>query len=356
MSVGLTLFAFIVVLGPLILIHELGHFLLAKRAGVRVEEFGFGFPPRLMTLFRRGETEYTLNLLPFGAFVRMTGEEDPSDPRSLAAQPKRWRLAVLGAGPVANILAASLLFIVSFMAGYPAGDGVRIMAIAPNTPAEAAGLQVGDIVRAMDGRPVRDSLEMVTYTHQHLGEEIRLTVERAGETLTLSVVPRLEWPQGQGPMGVEIRTVTVPRYASPPEAVGMGLRQTAQTAFFIVSAPVHLLQGRLSPEEARPVGPVGISQMAGQAVRDSARTGNLFSVLNFAGLISMALGLTNLLPLPALDGGRMLFVFIEAVRGKRVDPQKEGIIHFIGMAVLIFLMLLITMQDIANPIRLEGLR
>lgn len=427
----LTILAFIVVLGPLILLHELGHFVGAKLTGVRVEEFGLGWPPRLTKIWQspsklivgatsvvaprnfrlpssltvgqhveaiarrdsdgvftlrrmrvldpdtdditaintplgeevqiRGPlmdmdlgTAYTVNWIPLGGFCRMTGEEDPGDPRSLAAQPKRERLLVLFAGPVTNLVVAIVLFTLAFYIGIPEPINTRvtIRGVSEGTPAAEAGLQAGDVVLRVNDVAVENTSELIETINAHAGQTVVLTLEREGSVIEESVWVRSErWPEGR--VGINISdkgTSFITHRSTLPDALGQGLDQFWFSVEQIVLLPAKLIQGQVTAQEVKPVGPLGISQMAGSVIERSAEEKSLFSVLFFAGAISMALGITNLLPLPALDGGRILFVLIEAVRGRRVDPAKEGLVHLIGMAVLLGLMLLMTIQELLNPV------
>jgi regulator of sigma E protease len=427
----LTLLAFVVVLGPLIFFHELGHFIAAKLTGVRVEEFGLGWPPRLFkfwqspskltvgqTLFVaernfklpsqlqvgqhvdvvasrqsdgvnalrklrvldpktddiayrnevldeevhvRGQltdfdlgTAYTVNWIPLGGFARMTGEEDPSDPRSLAAQPKRERLAVLMGGPATNLVIAVLLFSVAFYTGIPEATETRvvIVQIAPNSPAAEANLQPDDVILKAGGLEVADREDLVDFINAHAGETIVLTLERGGSIVEQQVWVRPE-RNPEGRVGISIIDQGydfVTHHSSVPEALGRGVDQFWFSFKQMLQLPALLIRGDVDTEEVKPIGPLGISQMAGDAIERSNEENSWFTILFFAGAISMALGATNLLPLPALDGGRIIFVLVEAVRGRRIDPAKEGVVHLIGMALLLGLMLIITIQELINPV------
>ena len=436
----------IVVLGPIILIHELGHFIFAKLAGVRVEEFGFGFPPRLLKLwygqgyfkigstrvalprsFRRpaklevgawvdaviqrddddtyilrrlrvldpaeddltlerehvdegvhvrGElttlepgTLYSLNWLPMGAFVRMTGEDDPSDPRSLAAQPKRWRVAVLAAGPVLNLVAALLLLVGAYVAGFPDAWRVEITRVEPGSPAAEAGLQPADVILAAGGEHIEDGMEQLRGIIRAAPDQaIELSILRGStgpvlseaegltasgeETLILTVTPQ-RTPEGYGFLGIMMspwpdRSAT--RRYSLPDALRAGITDLNTAIVATLQIPVQLARGDVTPQEARPASMVGISGILAFTLQQSIEWKLAFPVLQTAALISLALGLTNLLPLPALDGGRILFVLIEAVRGRRITPEREAMVHFVGLVVLVGLMTLMMFQDLVNPI------
>jgi regulator of sigma E protease len=296
-----------------------------------------------------------VNWIPLGGFCRMTGEEDPSDPHSLAAQPKRERMLVLMAGPVTNLIIAVLLFTLAFLSGIPEPTvtQVTISAVSPDTPAAEAGLLPGDVVLEADAVPIKNTGELVDYINAHAGQTIMLSLDRDGTVFEQPVWVR-ETRKPEGRVGISIINrgyEYVTRRSSVFEAVGQGVDQFWFSFQQIVQLPALLIQGQVSPEEVKPLGPVGISQLAGDAIERSSEQESWFTVLFFAGAISMALGLTNLLPLPALDGGRITFVLLEAVRGRRVDPAKEGIVHLIGMALLLGLMLLMTIQELMNPVQ-----
>lgn len=352
---------FILLLGFMVFIHELGHFLVAKRAGIRVEEFGIGFPPRLLG-FRRGETLYSLNAIPLGGFVKMLGEEDPTHPRSFARAPKRWRIAVLVAGSTMNLIAATILFSAAFAVGWPTVTEwrVEIAAIAPGSPAEAAGLRPGDVVLALAGQPIRSAGEIRPISEENRGSPIPFDVRRGDQTISVRIQPRESWPEGQGPIGVSIRdraTRIEPIPHGPVSALGNGARLTMAAVGGTFLMPVLVLQGLMPPEAARVSGPVGLYQVTSQAIDETARTGWLYPILTMAGTLGAGLGVANLLPIPALDGGRLLFVFLEAVRRRRVNPEREAMIHLMGMAVLLSLVIVITYFDILSPVQIDfGLR
>ena len=434
MSIGLLVLSFLLVLGPLILLHEFGHFIAAKRAGIRVLEFGMGYPPRILRLWRgkgwltiggtrieiprnfklpkglaenqsvvatttetngrltlksmatiddknvapadatvakemidldgtplRGQiteldpgTEYTLNWLPLGGFVRMFGEEGLSGKGSFTDAPKRWRTVTLLAGPGMNLLTALVIFTAAFMLGWPkASDtiNVTINKVAANSPAAQAGLRANDVIRTVDGNPIHQIDQMQQYVGTHAGQLIALTVEREGRLLTVNLTPRTpdQVPSGQGSMGVELinNSYTLVRYPLD-QALNNAFGQISDTISQMALLPSRLLRGAVASDGARIMGPVGISQLAGSAVQQTVETGEAFWILNLVAAISLALAITNLLPLPALDGGRLLFVIIEAIRGRRIPPEREAMVHLIGMAFLLTLMFLITIQDIRN--------
>ncbi len=348
---------FVVLLGVLIFVHELGHFILAKRAGVKVEEFGIGFPPRLVAI-RRGETVYSLNAIPLGGFVRMLGEEDPSAPRSFAAARRRWRIAILAAGAAMNILVAVLLFTGSYAAGLRVvtKSDVQIIDVAPDTPAAHAGVQPGDVIRSIGGVTVERSDQLRPLIDANLGKPTTVVVERNGESVTVTLTPRTAWPSDQGPIGIRVEDQPLDYgrvYYPLPQAFVAGVRRTIETLVMTVTLPILVLRGLIPLDVARPVGPVGIYQITSQAASESVATGWWFPVLSVAGTISAGLGLANLLPIPGLDGGRLLFVLIEAIRGRRISPQRESAIHFIGLAFLVSVVLVVTYFDLLFPVNLD---
>ena len=355
----LTVISVIVVLSLLVFVHELGHFVVAKWAGVKVEEFGFGYPlPNgllTITLFKRGETVYTLNPIPFGGFTRMSGEEDPNAERSLASKSKLARIGVLSAGSVMNVLLGIVFFSLCFMLGWPEPvefNNAIIERVISGSAAEQAGLKVGDIVIWADGEYIDNPDELVAYTRQKLNQEMVLVVKRGGKIVQVRVTPSLD-SDGVSRIGVSIIPgVTKIGLKIYPfgEAVLRGLEQTTGVIAFTFYIPVLLFRGLLSIEMARPIGPVGIAQLASQAVQQSVETGWWFPILNLMALLSIGLAVANLLPLPAFDGGRIFFVIVEAIRGKRIDPEKEGAVHLIGLAFLLTLMIFITYQDITTPV------
>ncbi len=350
----LAVIAFFIVIGPLIFFHELGHFVAARWNKIKVEEFGIGLPPRLATLFERGGTKFTLNALPLGGFVRPAGEDDPTVPGGLAGSPKRARLAVLAAGPGANVIVAFVLLVVMFMTGAPEEiPGARISQIAMGSPAAEAGLQPGDVVKAVDGLVIQHMDDLRPYIDQHRGQTILFTVTRGSETLKLSITPRANPPEGEGPTGIQIAPNTAIQHYGFFNAVGRTVTELGRIANQIVTLPVQLIRQQIAPDQMRylrPVSVVGISEMGGQAIGSSIELNALWPIIQLTAGISLALALTNLLPIPALDGGRILFVLIEAVRGHRVDPQRETMVHFIGFALLLTAMLIFVFLDIVDPL------
>ncbi len=343
--------AFALILTPIIFIHELGHFVSARLFNIRVEEFGLGFPPRAVKLFERNGTIYSLNWIPLGGFVRPAGEDDPSVPGGLAAASKTARFFTLSAGAIANFILAFVVFWFAFIIGPSA---VVVEGVQSDSPAMSAGLLQGDVIMEINGQVVENSSILVNEVTENAGEEVELLIRRDGEEMTLNVVPRRPGeydPAVDGPIGISLGYTTSDRLARGPiDAAAASVRSIGEIIYLTVRAPLMLLEGEITPEQARPVGPVGISQIAGETARYTAATGDWFQLLRITAFISVALGFTNLLPIPALDGGRLLFVLLEAVRGRRIEPEREGMVHLVGMLFLLGLMFLLIIQDITNPI------
>lgn len=354
MSIWWTIGAFILVLTPIILVHELGHFFAARLSGIRVDEFGLGFPPRAATLFKRNGTIYSLNWIPIGGFVRPAGEDDPTVPGGLAGASKKARLFTLSAGAGANFLLALVLFWIAFMIGPPQYE-IAIPEVQPGSPAMMAGILPGDVFVEVNGREVTGSDVVIEEIGSSAGRPVELILLRDGEEVVIVVTPRLEGeydPETEGPTGIRLEGQRTGENISmgPLESVAMSGQTMFDVVWGTLRAPVMLIRGQITPSEARPVSVVGLSQLAGRAAEETASQGDWFPLLWFAAVISVALGFTNLLPIPALDGGRIMFVLVEAVRGRRIEPEREGMVHLVGMLFLLGLMLLIIVQDIVNPI------
>ena len=346
----ITIAAFLLLFGLVIFVHELGHFVVGKLAGVHVEEFGFGYPPKLFSLGTWRGTEYTVNAVPLGGFVRM-GEEDDTRPDSMANQPWYIRASAYLAGPLMNLFLALVCYFVILVFGQQMYVGqVLIEEVAPNSPAQAVGLQPGDQVLSINDVEVESTLDLSRETMLSAGTEVTLTVQRDGETRQFSLVPRVDPPEGQGAMGVMIRmenveTVTV-QYPLG-QAIGRAFQRTWNTFRLIIDGFVGMIRGSVEPDVT---GPVGLVQVTGEV----ARTGWV-NLVELGALVSVNLFILNLLPFPPLDGFRILIVAVEVIRGKRVPPQKEGVINAIGMLILLALMFLITYRDIVRWISGESI-
>jgi regulator of sigma E protease len=554
LDILITPIGFILILSLLVFVHELGHFVVAKRSQITVEEFAIGFPPRALKLWQdegqitldghdyiigkktnvsrsiqpgaqvyaettideqgrpaiarlelieppkgtkpekdetptwlrwlippppppdeslKGRptvtvdtlirpTEYVLNCIPLGGYVRMVGEEDPTAPNSFASKSKRIRLAVLAAGSFMNLLAAIFFFTLTSLSGVPepvsglnlAGEMTPaaktvITHVAPNSPAAQAGLQVDDAIIGAGEAKFEHGGDFASYLQTHPGQQLQLKVEQGQEIATVSVtpngntpvtpksefdqvalglgigyqeyplaqtvvtalvpgapadqaglrpgdiilgigaikfeyagelirainrakgteitlqlerdgqtitspplVPRVNPPAGEGAMGVQIAYNFESEITYYPlhVALGRGIVTTAEYVALTFYAPYAIIKDLLPAEAARPTGPVGIYQQTDSAVGEVVDRNWWFPVFWLTAVLSTALAVMNMLPLPALDGGRILFILIEAVRGRRIAPEKEGAIHLVGLAMLLMLMVVITYYDVSNPV------
>jgi regulator of sigma E protease len=335
----LTLVAAIVVFGVLIFFHELGHFMVAKRVGVGVIEFALGFGPRLIST-KAGDTIYSLRVFPLGGFVRLVGEDaDESDAENSFQNKSVWaRFSVIAAGPIMNFVLAVLLFSTIYFAflGIPLYQSTTLGGIIPGGQAEVAQLQKGDKILAIQGQPVSEWQDVVSLINANPEKEITIEYERQGTVRTITVVPEKDSQTGTGRIGIQADSR---KYAFFP-SIRYGLEHTVMFVRMFIVNIAQMITGQMAPDV---VGPVGIIQFVGEA----AKTG-MMNLMNLAAIISLNLGIFNLLPIPALDGSRLLFLAVEGVRGRPVDPKKESFIHFVGFTVLIFLMIVIAWRDLAR--------
>ncbi len=339
----ISLISFLVLIAVLVLAHEFGHFITAKASGIKVEEFGIGFPPRLLS-FRKGETIYSINAIPLGGFTKMLGEEDPSAPRSLASKSAGTRLLVLGAGSFMNLILPLLLFSIAFMVPHSAVIGhVTVEDIAPDSPAAKAGIQVGDTILSLGNHTINNTGDLQRYIQLDLGHEITLHILHVnGTEEDIHVVPRWQPPAGQGAVGIltkmqdaQVITESYPFW----KAIPAGTVSCVETFVLFKNSIISMVIGTAPVQVA---GPVGIAQFAGEAA-----AAGFSPLLEFAAFLSINLAIMNILPLPALDGGRMAFVLIEKARGgKRISPKTEGLVHFIGFMMFLAFVIAVTYQDI----------
>ena len=354
MEVFITIIEFLAVLGVVIVVHEFGHFAAMKALGIKVNEFGMGFPPRLLGI-RKGETLYTLNLLPIGGFVKPEGENDSTDPRSFAAKGPGVRFIVLVAGVFMNIVLALFLLTAFFMFSEPREE-LRIGSVAEGSPAEQAGLLAGDFIVAANGTLIDSTEELVVnHIRPSEGREVDLLIRRDDVEQEIGVVPQLLDPSSSNAtvgIGVtsEVTGVSPVPYARPPwEAVSLG----AQVIWSIPGALKDAITDWLVDDGEVPfAGPVGIAQGTGEWAREFS----LISLILLAGILSVSVAILNVLPIPALDGGRILFVVIEWIRrGKRIPPEKEGMVHMAGFALLIGVVLVLSYNDITRIVEGKSL-
>jgi regulator of sigma E protease len=367
-----TVAAFIGILVVLVLVHELGHFVVAKRAGITVEEFGIGFPPRIASVTWHG-TRYSLNWIPLGGFVKMLGEDGDVEVRRLREsglsdeevrhamagafnrRPVWIRLAVLLAGVVMNFVLAAALFAIAFSMPELHGEGpLTVTEIQAESPAEGT-LEVGDVIVAVDGRTFERSAELTRYVAARGGSPVTLQVERDGRTIDIEITPRAltqaDRERGIGPIGFAYEPARIVEEPSsvqgPIEAVVRGTAAAGQIAMAIPGGLADAIGGLLglNPEAPDARGPIGIAQETGRVLERP-----LVSQLFFIGLLSVNLAVLNVLPFPPLDGGRIAVVLLEAARRRKLPAEREALIYLTGFAVLIALVILISIQDIQRLI------
>lgn len=335
----MTILIAVIMIGVLVFAHELGHFLAAKASGIMVLEFAVGMGPIILSR-QMGETRYSLRLLPIGGFARMAGEDldeesnlIPND-RRYDKKPLYSRALVSVAGPLTNFLLAMLIFAVVFMfVGVPSNQPV-VGSLPPDWPAAQAGIKVGDKIVSIEGSLVSDWQDIQQFIGKRGGQESALVVLRGGQSLTVQVTPKTDQQTGQTMIGIGPQNDRFSLFGS----IRLGWQETVWFTRQIISILVNMVTGKIPAEGA---GPIGMIVMVGQV----ARTG-LVNLLTFAAIISIQLGLFNLLPIPALDGSRLIFFAIEAIRGKPVDPEKESFVHFLGFILLMVFMVLITFKDL----------
>lgn len=412
-----TAIAFIIIFGAIVFFHELGHFLFAKKAGIMVREFAIGMGPKIFAM-TKGETLYTIRLLPIGGYVRMAGEDldsielqpgfrlgirlndaneieqivlnqnkqfpdmlflevEKSDlmkemyiegyneeerlvrykvarnavinengketfiapyDRQFGSKTVGQRSLAIFAGPLFNFILSFFIFVaLGLLQGIPTYEPV-ITTVVPESPAEQAGMQDGDLVTMINGVTITSWKELSEEVKVSPNEAMDFTVERNGESLDLNMTPN-EVVAGKEKVGQIGVTYSSPMEKNPVKAVAYGAEQTYNTTLLIFTALGNLINGQFSIDDLS--GPVGIYKVT----EDVAESG-VYNLIYWAALLSINLGIMNLLPLPALDGGRLLFFLFEAIRGKPVDKQKEGMIHFVGIMLLMVLMVVVTWNDI----------
>lgn len=370
----ITILLFFLLLGLLVFVHEMGHFLTAVRNGIKAEEFGFGFPPRLVGVVKDDETGkwkgvwgnkhvhskntvYSFNWIPFGGFVRIKGEDSNAavTPDSFAGKPAWTRIKVLGAGVFMNFVLAWVLLSIVLMLGFPQPVtdenrasvdrvDIQILSVAKGSPAEAMGIKPGDRVLSVDGVAMTDLEETQSTIRAKRGSEISMTIDRFGETLTLSGTPRVAAPENEGALGISFAETAIIGYAWY-EAPIRGAQATYHTTGAILGALGGIVKNLFVGEKANVdvTGPVGIVVMTKQ-MSDLG----IPYLLQFAAILSINLGIFNILPFPGLDGGRILFILIEKIKGSPVKEAVEQWAHTVGFLLLLLLMIVVTVKDVAQ--------
>ena len=337
----------ILLFSAIILFHELGHFLLAKANGIRVNEFSLGLGPTIVG-FTKGETKYSIKLLPFGGACMMEGEDSQSDDDRSFQKKSVWaRISVVAAGPIFNFIMAFVLAVI--ILGNIGISTPTVAQVEDGYGAQTSGLQAGDEIIKMNHKHIHFFKEISMYTLFHAGETVEVTYERNGERHTVEVQPIYDEEQGRYRYGI----------VGSGEYTKVGPIKTLQYSAYEVKYWIQYTVGSLKMLLTRQVsvndlsGPVGIVKTIGDTYDMSKSDGAFYvwmNLLNLALLLSANLGVMNLLPIPALDGGRLVFLVIEAIRGKRVSEDKEGMVHFIGLLCLFALMILIMFNDIRKLI------
>lgn len=349
-----SILVFLLVLSILVIAHEFGHFIMAKRAGVWVEEFGFGLPPRIWGK-QVGETLFSINALPFGGFVKLHGEQEEegvTDPkRAFLNKNKRTRISVIIAGVIMNFLLAIVAFaIVYSFSGIPRDTHqLKIVDVTAGSPAQVAGVIVGDVVTKVGKDNVNSTDTFISKVNDQKGKNVNFEIVRNNKTLEVQITPRLNPPAGEGALGVTITTTEIyfaPIWQRPFYGIYYGFKEAVfwgQTiAMGLWSLVTELFKGQVPKGVS---GPVGIFAVTTEAARSG-----ILTLINFVGILSVNLAILNILPFPALDGGRLFFIGIETIIGRKVLPKVEALTHTIGMVILLLLLAAITFHDIAGLI------
>lgn len=333
----MTIIAAILLFGVIVFIHELGHFLLAKKAGIRIHEFAVGMGPKLYSK-QKGETLYSIRLLPLGGYCAMEGEDGEStDPRSFGQKSILQRASVLFAGPFFNIVLAVILLIPVFM--YMGAPSTTLGQIIPDSPASAVGLEVNDKIVNINGHEINSWEDVVSNLHSSEGKEVQITVDRDGELKVFDVTPEKN-AEGNYVIGIAYKPERS-FFGSIGSAFTTTVEMTKQMIIFVGQLFTGSVPGGVENAVTGPVGVISI-------VSDQASKG-IFNLMYIGSVISLNLGILNLLPIPALDGGRLVMLAIEGIRGgKRLDPNKEAAIHMVGFALLMGFMVFITYKDIVR--------
>lgn len=356
----LAILVFILILGLLVFVHELGHFIMAKRAGMRVDEFGFGFPPRMFGI-TRGETTYSINWIPLGGFVKIMGEDgsDSADPQSFNNKSAWQRFLVLIAGVSMNVILAWVLLSIGMTVGLPTvlGEGeqlpssarikntsVGILEVQTKTPAAEAGLKAGDTILKIVNLPISSIEDAQKATQAEVGKPTLYTIKRGSETFDKIITPRANPPAGEGPLGIALGSVgfvSYPWYQAPWRGAVAVVNLILFTLTAFGSIISQLWHGQSVTTSLS--GPVGIAVLT----RDVTALGLIY-ILQFAAVLSVNLAIINAVPFPALDGGRVLFLLIEKLRGRKMNAKAETWSNTAGFILLILLMIAVTVKDVRH--------
>lgn len=380
----------IVVLSVLVIIHELGHFLTARYFGIKVEEFGFGFPPRIWGI-RRGETLYSINVFPIGGFVKLYGEDEAGGgkvgkmsklptkdlKRAFFTHPAWQRAIIVFAGVVMNLILAAVIFYgMLSLTGYKTQvplisnyhffgvnefvlKGVIIGAVEPGSPARESGIASNSNVISVNGQGITSTREFVQIINKNKGKSISMTLYNLSnqKKYSVNVTPRKAVPKNQGSLGVEIgelpTSIAFLSYDTPVQKAFSGITFTGNMAAYTVDSFAALIAQAFEKHSFAPVsnnvaGPIGIGKVFGGVAQVPGLTDKIIYLLFVAGIISVSLAIMNVLPIPALDGGRLFFILFEIATGKKMKPEYEALIHTVGFAVLILLLVLVSIHDVTS--------
>ncbi len=358
----------------LVFVHEFGHFWTARKLGLKPREFGFGFKPRAIGIYKStdgtwkkvkgskevkdaADTIYSLNWLPLGGFVELGEDEEAGDDPNHFANKKPWeRTLILLAGVTMNMILAFVLISVGYMIGLPQviddldsnanilSEQIQVVSVSENSPAENAGLTVGDIILSVNGNFLENTDSLEKYAHENIGQELNYFIERGGEQFEEKIMPVMREETGRGGIGIGIVETGIVKY-SFFTSIWKGAQTTVDLTGAILGAFYGLLKNIFTGHGvgADVAGPVGIAILTGQV----ARMGFVY-ILQFAAMLSINLAIINVLPFPALDGGRVLFIIIEKIKGSPVKREIEGMFHYIGFALLMLLVLVVTFKDVAR--------
>lgn len=385
----LTIITFILVLSVLVFVHELGHFWMARRFGVKAEEFGFGFPPRLWGIYRikrpevigahannkkgKGKwkyvvgskevkdclgTVYSINWIPLGGFVKIKGEDgqNPDEKDSFASRPIWQRAIMLSAGVSMNVILAAILISFGLMFGMPqaldnlgpkarvSNEQIQVVQVLLETPAAKAQVKMGDFILSINKEKFTSYEKLQSFVIEHTGEELEYRIKRGQKVLTMKITPEIIKETGKGGIGIAVAEIGLVRYPVMI-AIWEGTKTTGLLIWIIIIAFYELLKGIFIGQgiNVNLAGPVGIAAITGQV----ARMGFIY-ILQFTALLSINLAIINFFPFPALDGGRVLFLIVEKIKGSPVKREVEAVIHNIGFALLMILVLLVTFRDFAK--------
>ena len=335
----------LLVFSLIIIIHELGHFLLAKKNGITVIEFSLGMGPRLLSFQREGGTRYSLKLLPLGGSCLMMGEDGEEEGEGSFGTKSVWaKIAVIAAGPLFNFLLAFVLAI--FIIGNIGYDVPVILSVTEGSPAQEAGLQAGDRILKMNNKRIRLYRQLSDYGLYHPGETVTFQYEREGQVYETTITPAMTEEGYKFGIG---GSVNYREKTNPIETLGYSAYEVYYWIDTTIQSLRLLVTGNVGLDDVS--GPVGVVSVIGDTYEESQSDGAFYvwlNMMNIAILLSANLGVVNLLPIPALDGGRLVFLFLEAIRRKRISPELEARIHFTGLMLLMLLMLVVMFNDVGK--------